>query len=173
MSVGPHLKKFNLESNDDWRTQKCDFCVSACKTNFTDHHTPDTIHGFRDSVLICKMHDCYCSQKFRAFSFLPIKRWKQLQWYMKSNYFKMLLNILSTAYTYSNCMVYRLKNNLTNICSKITKTGINLWLVYTSNMKSCGKDLRKWEKAELLCIVDRNYERSVVVLDHFQNFKGL
>ena len=25
----------------------------------------------------------------------------------------------------------------------------------------------------VLCIVDRNYERSVVALDHFRNFKGI
>ena len=25
----------------------------------------------------------------------------------------------------------------------------------------------------VLCIVDRNHERSVVVLDHFRNFKGI
>ena len=41
--------------------KKCDFCVSVFKTNFTDHHTPDTIHSFRDSVLVCKMHECYCT----------------------------------------------------------------------------------------------------------------
>ena len=28
--------------------------------HFTDHHIPKTIHGFRDSVLVCKMHGCYC-----------------------------------------------------------------------------------------------------------------
>ena len=27
---------------------------------FTDHHTPNTIHSFGNSVLACKMHDCYC-----------------------------------------------------------------------------------------------------------------
>ena len=40
---------------------KCDFCVSVCKTNFEDHHTPDTIHSFRDSILVWKMYDCYCT----------------------------------------------------------------------------------------------------------------
>ena len=29
------------------------------------------------------------------------------------------------------------------------------------------------KKVNVLCIVDRNYERSVVVLDHFRNFKGM
>ena len=28
--------------------------------------TSDTIHGFRDSFLVCKMPDCYCMQNFRA-----------------------------------------------------------------------------------------------------------
>ena len=75
MTVGPHLEKFNIVSNDHGRTQKCDICVSIGKTNFTDHHTPYTIKGFRDSVLVCKMHDCtvlYDTQKFKAFPFLLI-----------------------------------------------------------------------------------------------------
>ena len=80
LSPPPHLEKFNIVSNDHRRTQKCNFCVSVCKTNFTDHHTPDTIHIFSDSILVCKMHDSYDKQKFWAFTFLPIKRCKQLQW---------------------------------------------------------------------------------------------
>ena len=46
MSVGPRSEKFNRVSNDHGCTQKCDFCVSVCKTNFTDHHTPDAIRCF-------------------------------------------------------------------------------------------------------------------------------
>ena len=57
----PRSEKFNIVSNDHGRTQKCDFCVSVYKTNFTDHHTPDTIHGFSDSILVCKTRDCYCT----------------------------------------------------------------------------------------------------------------
>ena len=69
MSIGPRSKKFNLVSNDHGRTQKCDFWVLVGKSNFTDHHTPDTINDFRDSVLVCKM------QTFRAlFPFLLIRR---------------------------------------------------------------------------------------------------
>ena len=41
--------------------QECDFCFSVGKTNCTNHHTPDKINGFSDSVLVCKMHDCYCT----------------------------------------------------------------------------------------------------------------
>ena len=69
----PLSEKFNIVSNDHGRTQKCDFCVSVGKTNFTDHHTPDTIHGFRDSVLVCKIHDCYCTirKNFEHFHSFP------------------------------------------------------------------------------------------------------
>ena len=51
MSVGPHLEKFNIVSNDHERTRKCDFCVSIGKINFTDHDKPDATNGFGDSVL--------------------------------------------------------------------------------------------------------------------------
>ena len=118
MSVGPRSEKFNIVSNDHGRTQKCDFCVSVCKTNFTDHHTPDTKYVFRDSVLFCKIHDCYCtirkdieSISIRTFPFVPIKKCERLQWLdyiMKTNHFRVLLNVCSTTYTYSNCIVYRL-----------------------------------------------------------------
>ena len=67
MSVSPRSEKFNIASNDHGRTQKCDFCISVCKTSFTDYYIPDTIHSFRDSVLVCLMHD---TQKSRAFPFL-------------------------------------------------------------------------------------------------------
>ena len=36
------MLNFNIVSNDH---AKNDFCVSVCKTNFTDHYTPDTVHG--------------------------------------------------------------------------------------------------------------------------------
>ena len=36
VSFGPRSEKFNIVSNDHRRTQKCDFCVLVCKTNFTD-----------------------------------------------------------------------------------------------------------------------------------------
>ena len=66
-------EKFNTVGNNHGRTQKCDFCISVCKTNFTDHYTLDTIHGFRDSVLVCKMRDCYCTirKNFEHFHSFP------------------------------------------------------------------------------------------------------
>ena len=39
----------------------------------------------------------------------------------------MLLNVFSTAFTYSNCIVfdyYILKNDLTNICEEISNIGM-------------------------------------------------
>ena len=121
--------RFNIVSNDHGRTQKCDFCISVCKTNFTDHHKPGGClsnnwkhsflpflfassiylayifeasyytlvmsvrkkssadlsefekyvvpnciqYSFRDSVLVCKMHDCYCTicKYFENFLSLP------------------------------------------------------------------------------------------------------
>ena len=118
MYVGLHLEKLNIVSNDHGRTQKSDFSVSVGKNNFTDHHTPDTMNGFRESVLVCKIHDCYCTIRKNCEHFCSFSsgfsssdaRGKQLQWldYMKTNHFKMLLNVFSTTYTYSNCIVYRL-----------------------------------------------------------------
>ena len=43
-------------------------------------------------------------------------------------------------------------------------------MVYTCNMKSS----LKYERCvNVLCIVDRNRERSVVALDHFRNSKNI
>ena len=134
MSVGPRLEKFNIVSNDHGRTQKCDFCVSVGKTNFIDHHTTDTMNGFRDSVLVCKMHDCYCTIR---------KNFEHFHSYqaLKTNHFKMLLKVFSTTKDvkewhyiylpklYSILIILLLKNNLINICSKIIKIGKNLWMV--------------------------------------------
>ena len=94
MPVGPHSEKFNIVSNDHGLSQKCDFFVSIGETNFTDHHTPATINGFRHSVLVCKMHDCCCTicKNFEHFHLQCLD-------YMKTNHFKMLLNISSTTYT--------------------------------------------------------------------------
>ena len=113
MSVGPRSEKFDIVSNGHGRKQKCSFFVSVGKTNFTDH---DTLNGFRDSFLFCKVHDCYCTicKKFEhlhSFSIRPlIKRCRRLKWldYLETNHFKMLLNVFSTTYTYSNCIVYQL-----------------------------------------------------------------
>ena len=75
----PRAEKFTILSNNHGRTQKCSFCVCLkskmlcfcrfspsssrirSKKCFTDHHKPNTIHGFGDLVVFCKMHDCYCN----------------------------------------------------------------------------------------------------------------
>ena len=38
---------------------------------------------------------------------------------------------------------------------------------FTCNMKSSGK-YERWEEGEYICIVDRNHERYVVLIDHFR-----
>ena len=48
---------------------------------------------------------------------------------------------------YCISIIVLLKNNLTNICSKISKIGMNLWMVYTCNMKSSRK-YERWEEGE-------------------------
>ena len=79
--------------------------------------TPDTINGFRDSVLVCKMHDCYCTirKSFEAFPFLLIShshRAMQAASDCNGRPAKPLQNAFkrkfTTIHTYSNCIVYRL-----------------------------------------------------------------
>ena len=66
------LEKFNIVSNNHGRTQKCNFCVSVRKSNFTNHHAPNnTIHSFRYSVLVCKLHDCMMHKNFEHFHSFP------------------------------------------------------------------------------------------------------
>ena len=73
MPVGLRAEKFNMVSNDHKLTQKCnskpkrfEFANSlhllrefGAKKYFTDHDAANTIYDFVDSVLVCKMHDCY------------------------------------------------------------------------------------------------------------------
>ena len=56
-----------------------------------------------------------------------------------------------------------LKNNLTNICSKKSKIGMNLWMVYTWKALESTQDGKKVNE---LYIVGRNHKRSVVALDY-------
>ena len=47
------------------------FAFLVCKTNFTDKHTPNKIQGFRESVLVCKIHDCRIRENFERFHAFP------------------------------------------------------------------------------------------------------
>ena len=59
--------------------------VSVCKTNFTDDHRPDIIHDFRNSVLVCKMHDMQnissisipSHQAMQTIALVRLYEWKQ------------------------------------------------------------------------------------------------
>ena len=68
-----------------------------------------------------------------------------------------------------------MKNNLTNISCKISKAGMNLWMVYSylQYEKLWLESTKDGKKMNVLCIVDRNDERSVVELDFFRTFKGI
>ena len=46
-------------------------------------------------------------------------------------------------------------------------------MVCTCNMKSSGRSTKNEKKVDVFCIVDRNHERSAVMLDHFKNLKGI
>ena len=162
MSVAPCSEKFNIVSNNHGSTQRCDFCISVFKTNFTDHQPPDTIHGFsivKTMVLEIRFWSVKCTSvtvriNFEHFHSFPSSNCDDQTSYMEINLFKMLLKIFSTTYTYSNCIVYRLFYcwKTVTICSKISKTRMNLWMVYTSNMRSSGNYERR-EECE--CIVHR------------------
>ena len=58
-----------------------------------------------------------------------------------------------------------LTNNLTNICSEISKIRMNLRIFYTCNMKSSRK-LKNWKNVYVLYIVDQDHQGSVVVVEH-------
>ena len=58
-------------------------------------------------------------------------------------------DVFSTTYTYSTySIVLLLKNNLTNISSKISKIKMSLWMACTCNMKSSGGKYERWEEGE-------------------------
>ena len=45
---------------------------------------------------------------------------------------------------------------------------------YICNIKSSGKYIQKdGKKVNVLYIVDQNHQRSVIVVDHSRNFKGI
>ena len=68
-----------------------------------------TIHGFRDSVPVCKMYGCYkVTQKFRAtFHFFPNDT-RRLQCVDVSNPLQKVLRCVYTTYTYWNCTINKL-----------------------------------------------------------------
>ena len=72
----PPFGKVLYSSNDHGRTRKCDFCISICKTNLADNHifmrSWNTIHNFRDSVLVCKMYDFMIRKNFEHFHSFPL-----------------------------------------------------------------------------------------------------
>ena len=67
--------------------------------------------------------------------------------------------------------------NLTNICSKISKIEMNLRMIWHAIWKAL-ESTKGWKKVNHFAFtlqwnVLQNHERSVVVLEHFWNFKGI
>ena len=90
------------------------------------------IHAFRDSVLVCKMHDCIWYAKISSIS-IPSHQAMQAITMNRLNENKPLKNackrIKHCIYLfkfYSILITLFLENNLTNICREISKVGLNL-----------------------------------------------
>ena len=126
MFVGPRSKKFNIVSDNHGRTQKCDFCISVCKINFTDHHKllQYTILEIRFWSLKCTT--VTVRRKLEHFFSFP-SGMQAIAMVYEIKALQNALNLFSTTYIYSNCIsiILLLKNNFTNICSKKSKTEIN------------------------------------------------
>ena len=99
-SDGGPGEKFNIVSNDHGCTQKCDFCFicqfspssfvspgflcniekfGAEKIFYRPSHTIRKLHSFRDSVLLCKMYDCYGRVRKRSSSNIPFLPFQTMQ----------------------------------------------------------------------------------------------
>ena len=128
---------------------------------FTDHCTPNSKHGFGDSVLVCKILDCYCRirKKFAPCHSLHsndandyngiVWKWNLHENKPLQNSFKRIQHCIQLFKLYSISIILFLKNNLTNICCKISKIGMNIWMVYICNMNNSGKYSTKgWEEGE-------------------------
>ena len=70
---------------------------------------------------------------------------------------------------YSISITLLLENMIKN-CSKISRIEMNLRFILA--MKSSGKYTKDGRKVNVLCIIDQNHQRSMVVVDHSRNFKG-
>ena len=97
------------------------------------------IHGFTDSVLVCKMQFLLgYGKNLRNFSFLS-KQYKAISvcWYKQSTS-KSFLTCLYCIYLfklYYKSIIILLTNNLNDIRSEVSKIWLVLWMVYTCNVK--------------------------------------
>ena len=111
----------------------------GAKNYFTDHRTANTIYGFRDSLPVFKMDDCYWdAQKIRAIARYKVRA---VCWCKQptSNSFE----TLQTVYNYSNCMIKSiiilLTNVLASICGGISRIRLISWMIYICNVKGLEK----------------------------------
>ena len=110
------------------------------------------IHGFRDSVPVCKIHGLYLDmQKFEATSHSCASDTRRLHSTVcsckqpTSNSFQTSLYCVYLLKLYDKSIIILLTNDSTNTCSKISKIWLILWMVYTCNVKAKVKGLEEVE----------------------------
>ena len=110
MSVDPCSEKFNIESNDHGRTQKCHFAFQ-----FVKQILQTTAHLIQYTVLELRFYPVKgttITVRYGEISSISIHSHQVKQAIpvvnMKTNQLKMFLNVFSATYTYSNCIVYGL-----------------------------------------------------------------
>ena len=109
------------------------------------------------------------------FSF-PSERYKAIKvWRCKQTTAKGFQTCLYCIYLfklYDMSIIMLLTSDLTNICRKISKIRLILWMAYTRNVKGFKKVTKIW-KMNVLCIVGQNHQRWAIVVDHSSKFKAI
>ena len=136
-----------MVSNDHGRTQKCGFCVSVCKTNFTDYPTPNTIY----TVLEMKICSVKCTTVWYAkISSISIPSHQAMKAITMSrldekkpheNAFKRIKHYIYLFKSYKISIILLLKNDFRSEISKWNEFINDSY--YTCDKKSSGKYKRR------------------------------
>ena len=145
----------------------------GAKNYFTDQRTANTIHGFRDSVPVLKIHSI--RNNLSNFPFL-FKRYETRTVAMYTTHSKQFSNTSNCMYLlilYEESIIVFLANVLVQIRSEISKIWLILWMVYTCNLKELGEveKLGRLVEMNVLCIVDQDHQWWVIAVDHTSKFK--
>ena len=112
----PHTEKFNIVSNDHGRRQKCKTpCIDRFSPSSLRIHSKKVFYRpshslyntrFWDSVLVCKIHHCYCRlRKCHSFPFKHTLTSEHNVVRLDENKpFQNVLEVFSTAFTFPNCI---------------------------------------------------------------------
>ena len=89
-----------------------------------------------------------------------------------SNSFQTCLYCIYLLKLYDKSIIILLTNDLTNICSKISKIRLILWMVYTCAAMGKGwRKLKSWGEMNVLWITDQDHQWRVIAVDHTSKFK--